>query len=67
MMGIWNEASYGPEQRKRLDLQMCGGGNDVGFVQRDVGVIFLVDIEILDKALPKKIVKRNGAFLQKLF
>lgn len=52
MMGIWDKASDGSKEGERFYFQMRRSGNDVGFVQGNVGVIFLVHIEIFDKALP---------------
>jgi hypothetical protein len=45
---------------------MGGGRNNIGFVQRDMGVIFLIDIEIFNQALAKEVIKGDCAFLKKL-
>lgn len=65
-MGVWDEASNGAEQREGFNLQMGRGRHYVGFVKRDVSIILLVYIQILDKALPKKVIKCNRAFFEKL-
>ena len=48
MMRIRNEAGNCAENGERLDLQVSGGGDDVRLIKRDVRVIFLVYIKVLN-------------------
>ena len=66
-MGIGNEACNGAQDRERLDLQMGRGGDDICFVERDVRVVLLIDIEVLDQPLLKKVVKREFSGFQVLY
>ena len=66
VMRIGNEARDGTKNRERLNLQVRRGGYNVCFIERNVGVVFFVDVEVFDQTLLEKVVKHELARLQLL-
>lgn len=66
MMRVGNEAGDSSKQGERLDFQVRGRGDDIGFVQSDVRIVLFVDVEVFDKTLPQKIVESEVACFQLL-
>lgn len=59
MVGIGNKARYGAQNCERFDLQVGRGGDNIRFVKRDIRIVLLIDIEVLDQPLLEKVVKRE--------
>jgi hypothetical protein len=66
MVWIRNKSGYSTEQCEWFNLQMGGGRNNIGFVECDIRVIFFIDVEILNQALPEEVIECDSAFLEKL-
>ena len=64
MVRIRHETSHGTQQREALDFQVRRAGLDIMLEQRDIGVVLLVYVEVLDKSVAQKVVKRHGPCLQ---
>jgi hypothetical protein len=62
MMRIWNKTRYGSEEGERLNLDVCGRGDNLGFVEGDVGVVLFVDVEVFDEAFVKERIERHLLF-----
>lgn len=54
-MRIRDEACYNSKNRKRVDFHVSGGLSDFLFVERDEGVVFFVDIKVLNDAFFKEV------------
>jgi len=52
MMWVWDEACDCTEQSEGFDFQMGCCRNDITLIERDVSVVFFVDVEVLDQAFP---------------
>lgn len=48
---VGDEAGDGAEEAEGLDLEVSRVGEDLGLVEGDVGVVLLVDVEVLDEPL----------------
>ena len=54
------------QQSERLDLQVRRLRRDLALVQRDVRVVLLVDVQVLDEPLRQKVVKRPPPRLERV-
>ena len=59
MVRVGNETSDSSEQSEGLDFEMCRSFDDFVVVQRDVGIVLLVDVEIFDQSLVEERVERH--------
>ena len=56
-MGVRDQTCDCTENCEGLNLEMSGRGEDLGLVKRDVRVVLLVHIEVLDKTLAEEIIE----------
>lgn len=65
-MRVWNKPCDSAEDGKRFNLEVSCCGNDRVLVQRDVRIVFLVDVEIFNEAFMKEVVESKLPLLQLL-
>lgn len=66
MVRIRDETGDSSKDSERFDLEMCCRRRDETFVEGDVRVILLVNIQILDKTLTQEVVESDLLLLQHL-
>lgn len=57
MMRVRDQTGAHTQQRQRINLHMRGMRQDARIIQRNVGIVFLIHIQVLDQALLDEIIK----------
>lgn len=66
MMWVGDKSGDGAEDGERLDFQVRGRGNDEIFVQRNVRVVFFVDVQVFYETFVQEIIEGDDPLFQEL-